>query len=39
LVFAGTVFILVSLAVDLIYLWLDPRMTLGPRQRRQAVAG
>lgn len=39
LVFAGTVFLLVSLAVDLVYLWLDPRMTLGPRQRRQAVAG
>jgi peptide/nickel transport system permease protein len=37
LVFAGTVFILVSLAVDLIYLWLDPRMTLGPRQRPVAA--
>jgi peptide/nickel transport system permease protein len=37
LVFAGTVFILVSLAVDLIYLWLDPRMTLGPRQRAVAT--
>jgi peptide/nickel transport system permease protein len=37
LVFAGTVFILVSLAVDLIYLWLDPRMTLGPRQRAIAT--
>jgi peptide/nickel transport system permease protein len=33
LVFAGTVFILVSLIVDLLYLWLDPRVTLGPRER------
>jgi peptide/nickel transport system permease protein len=37
LVFAGTVFILVSLIVDLIYLWLDPRVTLGPRQRAVAA--
>jgi peptide/nickel transport system permease protein len=28
-VFAGTVFILVNLAVDLIYLALDPRISLG----------
>lgn len=32
-VFAGTVFILINLAVDLIYLWLDPRVTLGPKER------
>lgn len=38
LVFAGTVFLVVSLIVDLIYLWLDPRVTLGPRERT-AVAG
>jgi peptide/nickel transport system permease protein len=38
LVFAGTVFILVSLVVDLLYLWLDPRVTLGAKER-PAVAG
>jgi ABC-type dipeptide/oligopeptide/nickel transport system permease component len=32
-VFAGTVFILINLLVDLVYLWLDPRVTLGPRER------
>jgi peptide/nickel transport system permease protein len=33
-VFAGTVFILINLAVDLLYLKLDPRVTLlGPRGR------
>jgi peptide/nickel transport system permease protein len=32
-VFAGTVFILINLAVDLLYLRLDPRVTLGPRER------
>jgi ABC-type dipeptide/oligopeptide/nickel transport system permease component len=31
-VFAGTVFILINLLVDLVYLWLDPRVTLGPRE-------
>lgn len=32
-VFAGTVFVLVNLVVDLLYLKLDPRVTLGPRER------
>jgi peptide/nickel transport system permease protein len=32
-VFAGTVFILVNLAVDLIYLRLDPRISLGPAEQ------
>lgn len=32
-VFAGTVFILVNLAVDLIYLRLDPRISLGSAQQ------
>lgn len=32
MVFAGTVFVLINLTVDLLYLWLDPRVTLGPRQ-------
>jgi ABC-type dipeptide/oligopeptide/nickel transport system permease component len=32
-VFTGTVFILLNLVVDLVYLWLDPRVTLGPRER------
>jgi peptide/nickel transport system permease protein len=32
-VFAGTVFILVNLAVDLIYLRLDPRISLGSGER------
>lgn len=36
-VFAGTVYILISLLVDLAYLWLDPRVTLGP-QEEPAVA-
>jgi peptide/nickel transport system permease protein len=35
-IFAGTVFILVNLAVDLIYQRLDPRITLGS-ERRPAV--
>jgi peptide/nickel transport system permease protein len=36
-VFAGTVFILINLAVDLLYLKLDPRVTLlGPRERATA---
>ena len=33
MVFAGTVFILVNLAVDLIYLRLDPRISLGSADR------
>ena len=32
-VFAGTVFVLVNLVVDLLYLWLDPRVSLGPPAR------
>ena len=36
-VFAGTVYILISLAVDLVYLWLDPRVTL-VRQARPAAS-
>jgi peptide/nickel transport system permease protein len=32
-VFAGTIFVLINLIVDLLYLWLDPRVTLGPRER------
>jgi len=32
-VFAGTVFILVNLAVDLIYMRLDPRISLGPAEQ------
>jgi peptide/nickel transport system permease protein len=32
-VFAGTVFVIVNLLVDLAYLRLDPRVTLGPRER------
>jgi peptide/nickel transport system permease protein len=32
-VFAGTVFILINLAVDLLYLKLDPRVTLLARER------
>lgn len=34
-VFAGTVFVLINLLVDLVYLWLDPRITLG--ESRKAV--
>ena len=36
-VFAGTIFVLINLGVDLAYLWLDPRVTLGAG-RRQVVA-
>jgi ABC-type dipeptide/oligopeptide/nickel transport system permease component len=36
-VFAGTVFILINLAVDLLYLRLDPRVTLGPTERVAAA--
>lgn len=31
-VFAGTIFVLINLAVDLMYLWLDPRVRLGERR-------
>lgn len=38
-IFAGTAFVLINLAVDLIYVWLDPRVTLAAeRPRRAAVA-
>lgn len=32
-VFAGTLFLLVNLVVDLLYLWLDPRVSLGKGPR------
>lgn len=32
-VFAGTIFVLINLIVDLLYLWLDPRVTLRGRER------
>ncbi len=32
-VFAGTVFVLLNLLVDLLYLWLDPRVELTGRTR------
>jgi peptide/nickel transport system permease protein len=32
-VFAGTVFLLINLAVDLLYMWLDPRVSLAREQR------
>ncbi len=35
-VFAGSIFVLINLAVDLLYMWLDPRVTLGGQR---AVAG
>lgn len=31
-VFSGTVFVLINLVVDLLYLWLDPRVSLGQRR-------
>ncbi|MGI8707195.1 MAG: nickel ABC transporter permease [Actinomycetota bacterium] len=34
-VFAGTIFVLINLVVDLLYMWLDPRVMLG---RQRAVA-
>lgn len=38
-IFAGTVFVLINLAVDLAYRWLDPRVTLeAERPPRAAVA-
>lgn len=36
-VFAGTVFVLINLAVDLVYRWLDPRVTLVEERARRAV--
>lgn len=36
--FAGTVFVFLNLAVDLIYVWLDPRVQLGARRTPGAVA-
>lgn len=36
-VFAGTIFVLVNLAVDLLYVWLDPRVRL--RQTQEAGGG
>ncbi|MPZ65788.1 MAG: ABC transporter permease subunit [Pseudonocardiaceae bacterium] len=35
--FAGTVFVLINLAVDLAYRWLDPRVTLQSERARTAV--
>ncbi|HWC25887.1 MAG TPA: nickel ABC transporter permease [Solirubrobacteraceae bacterium] len=35
-VFAGTVFLLINLVVDLVYLWLDPRVTLSGPARTAA---
>lgn len=29
-VFAGTIFVLINLVVDVLYMWLDPRITLAP---------
>ncbi len=37
-VFAGTVFVLINLAVDIAYVWLDPRVTLAADRARQAGA-
>lgn len=37
LVFIGTVFLLVNLAVDLMYLWLDPRVRLGAAVERSGA--
>jgi len=31
-VFAGTIFVLINLVVDLLYLWLDPRVALGSKR-------
>ncbi len=36
-VFTGTVFVLINLAVDLAYRWLDPRVTLAPERPRPAA--
>ena len=35
-VFAGTVFLLINLVVDLVYMWLDPRVTLSRPARTAA---
>lgn len=37
-IFAGTVFVVLNLAVDLIYVWLDPRVQIGTRRAPAAVA-
>lgn len=37
-IFAGTVFVLLNLAVDLLYLWLDPRIRLGRAASSVGVA-
>lgn len=37
-IFAGTVFVFLNLAVDLIYVWLDPRVQLGAQRTPRAVA-
>lgn len=37
-VFAGTLFLLINLIVDLVYLWLDPRVELGAQRREAAPA-
>lgn len=36
--FAGTVFLVLNLLVDLTYLWLDPRVRLAAQRERVAVA-
>ncbi len=36
-VFAGTIFLLVNLVVDLLYMWLDPRVSLGSGVRVPTV--
>ncbi|MDP8970959.1 MAG: ABC transporter permease [Actinomycetota bacterium] len=37
-IFAGTIFVLINLAVDVAYVWLDPRVTLGERRRPPQAA-
>lgn len=37
-VFAGTVFVLINLVVDLLYVWLDPRVSVGVHARPANVA-
>jgi peptide/nickel transport system permease protein len=37
-VFAGSVFVLINLLVDLAYLWLDPRVVLTSSGEKRAVA-
>lgn len=36
-IFAGTVFVVLNLVVDLIYVWLDPRVQIGVRRVPAAV--